>query len=249
MRKKIIAANWKMNMTPAEAARFAGELVPLVDVPEVDVVICAPFVLFGAVWVNAEGTTVALGAQNMHYEDKGAFTGEISADMLSAVQVSHVIIGHSERRQYFNETDCTVNKKVKKALSAGIAPIMCCGESLLQREMGITIEHIRMQIKLGLLDVSAGDAAKVVIAYEPIWAIGTGVTATTAQAEEACAAIRQVLTEIYDKSTADKIRIQYGGSVTPANAAELFAQPNIDGALVGGASLSLDFAKIVEAAK
>jgi len=246
MRKKIIAANWKMNMVPMEAKEFAAKLVPLVNVPDVDVVLCAPHAYLCPVRTATRDTFVATGAQNMHFEDKGAYTGEVSAHMLKHFDVEYVIIGHSERRQYFNETDCTVNKKVKKALLEGFVPIMCCGESLDERNQNITIERIRIQIKLGLKDVSAVDAAKVVIAYEPIWAIGTGVTASTAQAEEACGAIRQVLAEIYDQPTADKIRIQYGGSVTPANAAELFAQPNIDGALVGGASLSLDFEKIVK---
>jgi len=246
MRKKIIAANWKMNMVPMEAKEFAAKLVPLVDVPDVDVVLCAPHAYLCPVRTATRDTRVATGAQNMHFEDKGAYTGEISAHMLKHFDVEYVIIGHSERRQYFNETDCTVNKKVKKALAEGFVPIMCCGESLDERNQNITIERVRIQIKLGLADVSAEDAAKVVIAYEPIWAIGTGVTATTAQAEEACGAIRQVLAEIYGQAVADTIRIQYGGSVTPANAAELFAQPNIDGALVGGASLTLDFEKIVK---
>jgi len=246
MRKKIIAANWKMNMVPMEAKEFAAKLVPLVDVPEVDVVLCAPHAYLCPVRTNTRDTRVAVGVQNMHYEDKGAFTGEISAPMLKHFDVEYVIIGHSERRQYFNETNETVNKKAKKALTVGFIPIICCGESLEQREQGITIEHVRIQIKLAMAGIDAADAVKCVIAYEPIWAIGTGVTASTQQAEEACAAIRQVLAEIYDQATADKVRIQYGGSVTPANAAELFAQPNIDGALVGGASLTLDFERIVK---
>lgn len=247
MRKKIIAANWKMNMVPMEAKEFAAKLVPLVASDDVDVVLCAPHIYLCPVRKACTDTPVAVGVQNMHYEDKGAYTGEISAPMLAHFDVEYVIIGHSERRQFFNETCTTVNLKAKKALSSGLIPIICCGESLEQREKGITIEHIRMQIKLAMLGIAAHDAVKCVIAYEPIWAIGTGVTATTAQAEEACAAIRQVLAEIYDQPTADKIRIQYGGSVTPANAQELFAQPNIDGALVGGASLTLDFEKIVKA--
>jgi triosephosphate isomerase len=246
MRRKIIAANWKMNFVPLEAKAFAAELVPLVDVDDVDVVICAPHVMLCPVRTATKDTRVAVGVQNMHFEDKGAYTGEISAPMLAHFDVEYVILGHSERRAYFAETDALVNKKAKKALAAGLIPIICVGETLEQREQNITIEFIRIQTKLALAGIDSADAAKVVIAYEPIWAIGTGVTATAEQAEEACAALRQVLAEIYDKDTAEKIRIQYGGSVTPGNAAELFAQPNIDGALVGGASLSLDFEKIVK---
>jgi triosephosphate isomerase len=246
MRKKIIAANWKMNFVPLEGKAFAAELTPLVDVDDVDVVLCVPHVMLCPVLGATKDSRVALGVQNMHFEDKGAFTGEISAPMLKHFNVKYVILGHSERRAYFGETDELVNKKAKKALAAGLVPIICVGETLEQREQNITFEHIRMQAKLALKDIIATDAAKVVIAYEPIWAIGTGRTATAEQAEEACAALRSVLAEIYDSPTADKIRIQYGGSVTPGNAAELFARPNIDGALVGGASLSLDFEKIVK---
>ena len=245
MRKKIIAANWKMNMVPMQAKEFAANLVPLIDVEGVDVVLCPPHAFLCPVRTATRNTRVAVGVQNMHFEDFGAFTGEVSAPMLAHFDVEYVIIGHSERRQYFNETDESVNKKAKKALTAGLVPIICCGESLSQREQGITFEHIRMQIKLALLGIAADDAARAVIAYEPIWAIGTGVTATAQQAEEACAAIRQVLVELYGQATAGAIRIQYGGSVTPANVAELFVQPNIDGALVGGASLTLEFEKIV----
>jgi triosephosphate isomerase len=246
MRKKIIAGNWKMNKVPLEAKDFAEKLAPLVNVPNVDVVFCVPHVMLCCVSKGTKPNNIGLGAQNMHYEDNGAFTGEISAPMMAHFGVKYVIIGHSERRAYFNETDETVNKKAKKALASGLIPIICVGESLAQRQQNITIEHIRIQAKLALEGVCAADAAKVVLAYEPIWAIGTGVVATTEQAEEACAALRQVLTEIYDHNTAEQIRIQYGGSVTASNAAELFAQPNIDGALVGGASLSLDFEKIVK---
>jgi len=245
MRKKIIAANWKMNKTPMEAKAFSEELTPLVDTPDVDVVFCVPHVMLCPAGKPTKGTNVALGVQNMHFEDAGAFTGEISAPMLEHFGVEYVIIGHSERRAYFNETDETVNKKAKKALAAGLMPIVCIGESLDQREQNITIEHLRIQTKLAMQGISAADAVKIVMAYEPIWAIGTGRTATAAQAEEACAAVRKVLSEIYDEQTAEQMRIQYGGSVTGANAAELFAQPNIDGALVGGASLTLDFAKLV----
>jgi triosephosphate isomerase len=246
MRKKIIAANWKMNKTPMDAKEFSIALTPLVDVDDVDVVLCVPFVVLCPVSKGTKGTRVALGVQNMHYEAKGAYTGEISAPMLEHFGVEYVIIGHSERRAYFNETDETVNKKAKTALEAGLVPIVCVGESLAQRQQGITIEFIRMQTKLAMAGILPEDAVRVVIAYEPIWAIGTGVVATTEQAEEACKAVRQVLTEIYSKDVANKIRIQYGGSVTADNAAALFSQPNIDGALVGGASLTMDFEKIVK---
>ncbi|MCL2855068.1 MAG: triose-phosphate isomerase [Defluviitaleaceae bacterium] len=246
MRKKIIAGNWKMNKVPLEGKAFAADMAVRCDTPDVDVVFCVPFVMLCPVSGATKPTSVSLGVQNMHFEDAGAYTGEISAPMLAHFGVEYVIIGHSERRAYFNETDETVNKKTKKALSAGLIPIVCCGESLAQREQGVTMEHIRMQVKLALADISASDATKIVIAYEPIWAIGTGKTATTEQAEEACAGIRQVLAKIYDQQTAQQIRIQYGGSVTASNASQLFAQPNIDGALVGGASLTDDFEKIVK---
>ena len=245
MRKKIIAGNWKMNKVPLEGKAFAADMAVKCDSDHVDVVFCVPFVMLCPVGGAIKPTNVALGVQNMHFEDAGAYTGEISAPMLAHFGVKYVIVGHSERRAYFNETDETVNKKVKKALSSGLIPIVCCGESLAQREAGITLEHIRMQLKLALSGISMEDAAKIVIAYEPIWAIGTGQTATAEQAEEVCANIRQLLSEIYDSQTANQIRIQYGGSVTAENAAGLFAQPNIDGALVGGASLTDDFEKIV----
>lgn len=246
MRKKIIAGNWKMNMTSSQARDFAGELAPRVDSDDVDVVFCVPSVSIHSALVGAKGTSVEIGAQNMHFEDAGAYTGEISPVMLKDLGVKYVIIGHSERRAYFGETDEIVNKKAKAALAHDLIPILCVGESLEQRELGITIEHVRMQVKIGFSGISATDAVKIVIAYEPIWAIGTGVTATAQQAEEACAAVRQVVAELYDQATADKIRIQYGGSVTASNAAELFGQPNIDGGLVGGASIKADFDKIVK---
>ena len=246
MRKKIIAANWKMNKVPMEAKDFAAELAPLVATPDVEVVFCVPYTHLCPTKKATVPNGLGLGVQNIHFEEFGAYTGEISAPMLEHFGVTHAIIGHSERRQYFNETDCTVNKKTKTALATGLVPIVCVGESLVQREANITIEHIRIQVKLAMAGIDAAYAEKIVIAYEPIWAIGTGVVATTQQAEEACAAIRAVLAEIFDEKAAQKIRIQYGGSVTPKNAAELFAQPNIDGALVGGASLTLDFEKIVK---
>ena len=245
MRKKIVAGNWKMNKTPSEAVALAKMLVPLVDTDKVDVVFCVPAIDIIPVAEAIKGTKIALGAENMYFEESGAYTGEISPAMLTDAGVKYVILGHSERRQYFAETDETVNKKVKKALEHDLIPIMCCGETLEQREKGITIDFIRTQIKYGLNGISKDDITKVVVAYEPIWAIGTGKTATSAEAEEVCAAIRGVLGEMYDKETAEKIRIQYGGSVNGKNAAELFAMPDIDGGLVGGASLKEEFKDIV----
>lgn len=244
-RKKIIAGNWKMNMTPSEAVALVNELKPLVANDEVDVVFCVPAIDIIPAMEAAEGTNIQIGAENMYYEEKGGYTGEISPNMLTDAGVKYVIIGHSERREYFAETDETVNKKVLKAFEHGITPIICCGESLTQREQGITIDWIRQQIKIAFLNVTADQAKTAVIAYEPIWAIGTGKVATTEQAEEVCAAIRACIGEIYDQATAEAIRIQYGGSVSAASAPELFAQANIDGGLVGGASLKPDFGKIV----
>ena len=244
-RKKIIAGNWKMNMTPSEAVALVNELKPLVVNDEVDVVFCVPAIDIIPAMEAAKGTNIQIGAENMYFEEKGAYTGEISPNMLNDAGVKYVIIGHSERREYFAETDETVNKKVLKAFEHGITPIVCCGESLTQREQGITIDWIRQQIKIAFLDVTADQAKTAVIAYEPIWAIGTGKVATTEQAEEVCAAIRACIGEIYDEATAQAIRIQYGGSVSAASAPELFAQPDIDGGLVGGASLKPDFGKIV----
>ena len=244
-RKKIIAGNWKMNMTSSEAVALVNELKPLVANDEADVVFCVPAIDIIPAMEAAKGTNIQIGAENMYYEEKGAYTGEISPNMLTDAGVKYVIIGHSERREYFAETDETVNKKVLKAFEHGITPIICCGESLTQREQGITIDWIRQQIKIAFLNVTADQAKTAVIAYEPIWAIGTGKVATTEQAEEVCAAIRACIGEIYDQATAEAIRIQYGGSVSAASAPELFAQANIDGGLVGGASLKPDFGKIV----
>ncbi|MBT9776802.1 triose-phosphate isomerase [Clostridium sp. MCC353] len=244
-RKKIIAGNWKMNMTPTEAVALVNELKPLVVNDEVDVVFCVPAIDIIPAMKAAEGTNINIGAENMYYEEKGAFTGEISPNMLVDAGVKYVIIGHSERREYFAETDETVNKKVLKAFEHDLTPIICCGESLTQREQGITIDWIRQQIKIAFLNVTADQAKTAVIAYEPIWAIGTGKVATTEQAQEVCAAIRVCIGEIYDEATAEAVRIQYGGSVSASSAAELFAQADIDGGLVGGASLKPDFGKIV----
>ncbi len=244
-RKKIIAGNWKMNMTPTEAVALIDTLKPLVVNDEVDVVFCVPAIDIIPAMEAAKGTNIHIGAENMYYEEKGAYTGEISPAMLVDAGVKYVIIGHSERREYFAETDETVNKKVLKAFEHGLTPIICCGETLTQREQGITIDWIRQQIKIAFLNVTADQAKEAVIAYEPIWAIGTGKTATSDQAEEVCGAIRACIAEIYDEATAEKIRIQYGGSVNAGNAAELFAKPDIDGGLVGGASLKPEFGKIV----
>ncbi len=304
-RRKIIAGNWKMNKTPSEAAgnwkmnktpseavALVNELKPLVATEDADVVFCVPAISIIPAMEAAEGSNIAIGAENMYFEESGAYTGEISPAMLTDVGVKYVIIGHSERREYFAETDETVNKKVKKAFEHGITPIIspamltdvgvkyviighserreyfaetdetvnkkvkkafehgitpivCCGETLTQREQGVTIDFIRQQIKIAFLDVTADQAKTAVIAYEPIWAIGTGKVATTEQAQEVCAAIRACIAEIYDEATAEAIRIQYGGSVSAASAPELFAQPDIDGGLVGGASLKPDFGAIV----
>ena len=244
-RRKIVAGNWKMNMTPSEAVALVNTLKPLVASDETDVVFCVPAIDIIPVVEAYKGTNIAVGAENMYYEEKGAYTGEIAPNMLTDAGVKYVIIGHSERREYFAESDETVNKKVLKAFEHGLTPIICCGETLTQREQGITIDWIRQQIKIAFLNVTAEQAKAAVIAYEPIWAIGTGKTATTEQAEEVCAAIRACIREIYDEATAEAIRIQYGGSVNGGNAAELFAQADIDGGLVGGASLKEEFGKIV----
>ncbi len=244
-RKKIIAGNWKMNMTPTEAVALIETLKPLVVNDKVDVVFCVPAIDIIPAMEAAKGTNICIGAENMYFEEKGAYTGEISPNMLADAGVKYVIIGHSERREYFAETDETVNKKVLKAFEHGLTPIICCGESLKQREQGITIDWIRQQIKIAFLNVTADQAKTAVIAYEPIWAIGTGKTATSDQAEEVCGAIRACIAEIYDDATAAEIRIQYGGSVNAGNAAELFTKPDIDGGLVGGASLKPDFGAIV----
>lgn len=244
-RKKIIAGNWKMNMTPSQAVALINELKPLVANEDADVVFCVPAIDIIPAVEAAKGSNIKIGAENMYFEEKGAYTGEIAPDMLTDAGVEYVIIGHSERREYFAETDETVNKKARKAFEHNLTPIICCGESLAQREQGITLDWIRQQIKIAFLNITADQAKKAVIAYEPIWAIGTGKVATTEQAQEVCKAIRDCIGEIYDAATAAEIRIQYGGSVSAASAPELFAQPDIDGGLVGGASLKPDFGKIV----
>lgn len=246
MRKILAAGNWKMNKTASEASEFIKELTESVKGAKNDVLICVPFTNLETAVRLTEGTNVKVGAQNMDYHDSGAYTGEVSADMLLDAGVKYVVIGHSERREYYNETDKTVNLKVLKALEKGITPVLCCGESLEQREGGITFDWVRMQIKLALAGVE--DVTKVVIAYEPIWAIGTGKTATSEQAEEVCGAIRECVASLYGKDAAENTTILYGGSVNAKNAAELFAMGNIDGGLVGGASLkTADFTVIANA--
>ncbi|MCR5784501.1 MAG: triose-phosphate isomerase [Eubacterium sp.] len=247
MRRRIIAGNWKMNKTPSEAVALVNELKNLVNNPEVDVVYCVPAIDIVPVCEAVKGTNVKVGAENMYIEDKGAYTGEISPDMLVDAGVSYVIIGHSERREYFGEDDEFLNLKVKKAIEKGLTPILCCGESLEQRELGITMDWIRMQIKSGLAGVDKKDVANMVIAYEPIWAIGTGKTATSDQAQEVCKGIRDCISEMYDKETSESVRIQYGGSMNAGNAKELLSKPDIDGGLIGGASLKAEFGDIVNA--
>jgi triosephosphate isomerase len=246
-RKKIIAGNWKMNKTPTEAVALVEELKPLVANANADVVVCPPFVCIPAVKAAVEGSNIEVGAQNMYFEEKGAYTGEVAPNMLVDLGVKYVIIGHSERRQYFAETDETVNKKVLTAFKHGLIPIVCVGESLEQREQGITNDLVRMQTKIALKGLTPEQAKQVVIAYEPIWAIGTGKTATAEQANEVNAVIRETVKELFGEEVSTYTRIQYGGSVNAGNAKELMNMPDIDGGLVGGASLKAeDFSKIVK---
>jgi len=246
-RKKIAAGNWKMNKTPAEAVEFITALKQRVQGVDTEVVAAVPFVCIPDAVKAAAGSNIKIGAQNMHWEEKGAFTGEISGQMLKELGVEYVIIGHSERRQYFAETDETVNKKVHAAFKYGLKPIICVGESLAQREQGVTADLVRYQVKIALLGLSGEQVSNCVIAYEPIWAIGTGRTATNEQANEVCSIIRATIKELYGEDVSTKVRIQYGGSVTAANAKDLFSMSDIDGGLVGGASLKLDdFEKIVK---
>ena len=245
-RKAIIAGNWKMNKTATEAAKLVDELIPAVKDASCEVVICTPYTDLVTAVAKTKGTNIHVGAENVHFEKSGAFTGEISADMLVDLGVEYVIVGHSERRQYFAETDQTVNKRALAALNAGLKVIICVGESLQQREEGVTEELVRMQTKIALRDVTAEQMANVVIAYEPIWAIGTGKTATAEDAQEVCGAIRETLKEMFGEELANGIRVLYGGSAKPGNIAELVAKPDVDGALVGGASLkAADFASMV----
>ncbi|MBE6630784.1 MAG: triose-phosphate isomerase [Ruminococcaceae bacterium] len=250
-RRTVIAGNWKMNFTPAEAVAFINEIKPMVAGKDnCDIIFCAPYVTIAAALEAAKGSNIVIGAENVHFAPKGAYTGEVSAEMLKAIGVDTVIIGHSERRQYFGETDETVNLRTKAALAAGMRVILCMGEVKEQREAGITNEVCAMQIKLDLAGIPAEDMKNIVIAYEPVWAIGTGLTATPEQAEETCGVIRDVLVELYGKEVAEATTIQYGGSMNDANAADLLAKPNIDGGLIGGASLvAKKFTAIVDAAQ
>ena len=239
-RKAIIAGNWKMNKTATEAAELIDALIPAVKDAGCEVVICVPFTDLVTAVAKTKGTNIHVGAENVHFEKSGAYTGEISADMLTDLGVEYVVVGHSERRQYFAETDETVNKRAKAALAGGLKPIICVGESLAQREQGVTEELVRMQVKIALNGVTTDELKNVVIAYEPIWAIGTGKTATADQAQEVCAAIRKVVGELYGEDAAQALTVQYGGSMNAKNAEELLGKPDVDGGLIGGASLKAD---------
>lgn len=249
-RSAVIAGNWKMNMTPAETTDFMKALAPKVaDVKEAKVVLCVPFVDIAAAVEATKGTNIEIGAENVHMEEKGAYTGEISGKMLASCGVKYVIVGHSERRQYFGETDATVNGRAKAGLANGLKAIVCVGETLTEREQGVTFETVARQTKIALLGISAEDMKNIIIAYEPVWAIGTGKTATAEQAEEVCAYIRSVVASLYGAEVAEATTVQYGGSMNAKNAAELLAMENIDGGLIGGASLKPDdFTVIVKAA-
>ena len=246
MRRKVIAGNWKMNMLPGEAIEFITELEPLVKDTKNEVILCVPYTDLFYALLTAQNTNIKIGAQNMHFEEKGAYTGEVSASMLKSIGVEYVIIGHSERRQYFNETDETVNKKIKAAFANGLKPIVCVGETLEQREAGKTVEIITKQTELALEGLTDEQVKNTIIAYEPIWAIGTGKTATSEDANNSIKEIRNKIADIYGKDVAEEVIIQYGGSVKSTNAKELFEMSDIDGGLVGGASLKAEeFSKIV----
>ena len=247
MRKKVIAGNWKMNMLPNETISMISELEPLVKDAECEVILCVPYTDLFYALLTAQGTNIKIGAQNMHWEEKGAYTGEVSGQMLRSIGVEYVIIGHSERRQYFAETDETVNKKIKSALAIGLKPIVCVGETLEQREQGITEKIITNQVEKAFEGIETKDLEKIIVAYEPIWAIGTGKTATKEDANNTIIQIRKKLSEIYGQNEAERVIIQYGGSVKASNAKELFEMSDIDGGLVGGASLKAEeFSKIVK---
>ena len=248
-RKAIIAGNWKMNNTPAQTTALINEMKPLVADADCEVVLCVPFVDVPAAVEAAKGSNIKIGAENVHFKDSGAFTGEVSADMLVELGVEYVVIGHSERRTYFGNTDVTVQKRTRAALDAGLTVIVCVGEYLEQREQGITDELVAMQTKIALGGVTEEELKRIIIAYEPVWAIGTGKTATAEQANEVCAVIRATVKSLYGEKAAEGITVQYGGSMNAGNAAELLAQPDVDGGLIGGASLKPnDFAAIVDAA-
>ena len=249
LRRAVIAGNWKMNNNRIQTKELLTALIPLVKNAGCEVVCCVPFTNLETAVSMTKGTNIKIGAQNVHFEPKGAFTGEVSADMLVEIGVEYVVVGHSERRQYFGETDETVNKRVKAALAAGLNVILCVGEVLAQREQGVTEELVAMQVKIALGGVTREELQKVIIAYEPVWAIGTGKTATADQAEEVCAVIRATVATLYGKEAAEKTTIQYGGSMNAQNAEELLSKPDVDGGLIGGASLKApDFAAIVGAA-
>ena len=249
LRKVVIAGNWKMNKTPDEATALINEIKPLVADADCDVVACVPYIDLFAAMEAAKGSNIKIGAENCHWAESGAFTGEVSAPMLKSIGVEYVVIGHSERRQYFGETDVTVQKRVRAALNSGLKVILCVGELKEEREQNITMEIVRMQTKVALLGVSEAELENIIIAYEPVWAIGTGLTATAEQANEVNSAIRALVCELYGKAAADKIVVQYGGSMNAGNADELLAQYDVDGGLIGGASLkAADFAAIVKAA-
>jgi len=249
MRKKVVIGNWKMNMTGAEATSFLKMMKESVKDDSVEVAFAVPFTSINAANDVLAETCIGVAAQNVHFEPRGAYTGEISVEMLKELGVKYCIIGHSERRQYFNETDESVNKKAKVLLENGIVPVICVGESLEEREAGVHLERIEARVKKAIADIDMRFVDRIIIAYEPIWAIGTGNTATKEQAEEICSFIRYTVAKVYGLSISEKVRIQYGGSVNDANAKELFEMPNIDGALVGGASLKPSFVSIIEAAK
>lgn len=249
MRRKVVAGNWKMNKTPAETKEFLTQMKDKISTDGAEVLFCVPAISLTTAVDAVSGTDIEIGAENMYFEEKGAYTGEISAAMLKDAGVTHVIIGHSERRQIFGESNEMINKKICKAISSELIPVICCGETLEQREAGETLEFVDSQIKSAYTGVTKEEALRTIVAYEPIWAIGTGKVATSEQAQEVCKAVRDCLAGIYDKDTADNIRILYGGSVNAANAAELFAMPDIDGGLVGGASLKPEFLDIIEAGK
>ena len=248
-RNAVIAGNWKMNNTPSETTALINEMKPLVAGADCDVVLCVPFVDIAAAVEAAKGSNIKIGAENVHFEEKGAFTGEISAKMLVECGVEYVVVGHSERRQYFGETDVTVNLRTKAAVNAGLTAIVCVGETLDQRKQGITKELLAMQTKIALMGIEADKLSKIIIAYEPVWAIGTGETATAEQANEGNAAIRAAIADMYGAEAAEAVTIQYGGSMNAKNADELVAQPDVDGGPIGGASLKAeDFSIIVKAA-
>ncbi len=249
LRKAVIAGNWKMNKTPAETKALINEMKPLVAGADCDVVLCVPYIDVFAAMEAAEGSNIKIGVENCHWAESGAFTGEVSATMLKEIGVPYVIIGHSERRQYFGETDVTVQKRTRAALDAGLTVILCVGEYLEQRQQGVTMEVVRMQTKIALGGVSEAELDRIIIAYEPVWAIGTGMTATAEQADEVNHAIRECVAELYGKAAADKLVVQYGGSMNAKNADELLAKEDVDGGLIGGASLKAeDFSIIVKAA-